>query len=324
MLDSKVIEKKEKDFLKNLKIALLYGGTSSEREISIKSGKAVENIFFNLGLNYKVFDPLNKETFVNQLVDFNPDVVFIALHGKGGEDGTIQGLLDYLGFTYTGSGLKASAVAMDKALTKTILKANNLPVPEGFVLHSENELKKIKEKIDFPVVVKANSEGSSVGVFIVESLDSLEEKVKDCFKLDSKVIIEKFVEGRELTVSILNGKPLEIVEIKVEDGFYDYKNKYITGKTKYICPAEIETDIYKNLQDLSLEAYNLIGCKGAARVDIILDKNSNPYILEINTIPGLTEKSLLPKAAKAAGFSFEDLILEMVWGAIDDTKTAKK
>jgi len=324
LLDSKVIEKKEKDFLKNLKIALLYGGTSSERGISIKSGKAVENIFFNLGLNYKVFDPLNKETFVNQLVDFNPDVVFIALHGKGGEDGTIQGLLDYLGFTYTGSGLKASAVAMDKALTKTILKANNLPVPEGFVLHSENELKKIKEKIDFPVVVKANSEGSSVGVFIVESLDGLGGKVKDCFKLDSKVIIEKFVEGRELTVSILNGKPLEIVEIKVEDGFYDYKNKYITGKTKYICPAEIETDIYKNLQDLSLEAYNLIGCKGAARVDIILDKNSNPYILEINTIPGLTEKSLLPKAAKAAGFSFEDLILEMVWGAIDDTKTAKK
>ncbi len=324
MLDSKVIEKKEKDFLKNLKIALLYGGTSSEREISIKSGKAVENIFFNLGLNYKVFDPLNKETFVNQLVDFNPDVVFIALHGKGGEDGTIQGLLDYLGFTYTGSGLKASAVAMDKALTKTILKANNLPVPEGFVLHSENELKEIKEKIDFPVVVKANSEGSSVGVFIVESLDSLEEKVKDCFKLDNKVIIEKFVKGRELTVSILNGKPLEIVEIKVEDGFYDYKNKYITGKTKYICPAEIETDIYKNLQDLSLEAYNLIGCKGAARIDIILDKNSNPYILEINTIPGLTEKSLLPKAAKAAGFSFEDLILEMVWGAINDTKTAKK
>lgn len=324
MLDSKVIEKKEKDFLKNLKIALLYGGTSSEREISIKSGKAVENIFFNLGLNYKVFDPLNKETFVNQLVDFNPDVVFIALHGKGGEDGTIQGLLDYLGFTYTGSGLKASAVAMDKALTKTILKANNLPVPEGFVLQSENELKKIKEKIDFPVVVKANSEGSSVGVFIVESLDSLEEKVKDCFKLDSKVIIEKFIEGRELTVSILNGKPLEIVEIKVEDGFYDYKNKYITGKTKYVCPAEIETDIYKNLQDISLEAYNLIGCKGAARVDIILDKNSNPYILEINTIPGLTEKSLLPKAAKAAGFSFEDLILEMVWGAINDTKTAKK
>ena len=323
MLNSKLIENKEKSDLKDLKIALLYGGSSSEREISIKSGKAVEKALKNLGLNFKVFDPINKETFVKDLTEFKPDVAFLALHGKEGEDGIIQGLLEFLNIPYTGSGVKSSAIAMDKSLTKTILKANKIPVPEGVVLYSLDEVDEKLENIKFPVVVKANSEGSSVGVFIVNNFYEMKERIKDCFKLDKKVIIEQFIKGRELTASILNGKPLDIVEIKVEDGFYDYQNKYITGKTSYICPAEIDLEIYKNLQQIALKSYNLIECKGAARVDIILDKSSNPYVLEINTIPGLTEHSLLPKAAKAAGLSFEDLILEMVWGAIHEKKSKK-
>ncbi len=322
MLSKEIIEKSKKSDLKNQKIALLYGGISSEREISIKSGKAVEKAFKELGLNYKVFDPINRDSFISDLVMFNPDIAFIALHGKGGEDGTIQGLLEFLGIPYTGSGIKASAIAMDKSLTKTILKANGIPVPNGFVLENINDIKDIGN-LNFPIVVKANSEGSSVGVFIVENPYEMEKRVKDCFKLDKKVIIEEFVKGRELTVSILNGKPLEIVEIQVEDGFYDYENKYITGKTRYICPAEIDKHIYKELQNLSLKAYNLIECKGAARVDIILDNDSNPYILEINTIPGLTEHSLLPKAAKAADISFNNLILEMVWGVLNEKKSQK-
>ncbi len=323
MLNSKVIENKRKNRLKNLKIALLYGGTSSEREISIKSGKAVEKALKNLGFNFKVFDPINRESFVNDLVGFKPDVAFIALHGKEGEDGTIQGLLDFLKIPYTGSGVKSSAVAMDKSLTKRILKSEGIPVPNGFVLSNVEEIDKKAKNLEFPLVVKANSEGSSVGVFIVNNFEEMEARIKDCFKLDKKVIIEQFIQGRELTVSILNRKPLDIIEIKVEDGFYDYQNKYITGKTNYICPAKIDFEIYKNLQEIALKSYNLLECKGAARVDIILDSNSNPYVLEINTIPGLTEHSLLPKAAKVAGLSFEDLILEMVWGVIYEKKLQK-
>jgi D-alanine-D-alanine ligase len=318
-LNKQVVENKEFFDLKNLKIAVIYGGISSEREISIKSGKAVEKALKKLGIEHKQFDPINKDSFLNGLVNYNPDIAFLALHGKGGEDGIIQGLLEFLGIPYTGSGVKASAVAMDKSLTKTILKSNKIPVPEGFILQDMNDLKNL-DNFDFPVVVKANSEGSSVGVFIVNNINEMKERVKDCFKLDNKVIVEQFINGRELTVSILNGKPLDIVEIKVEDGFYDYKNKYITGKTEYICPAEIDKKSYEKLQDIALKAYNLIECKGAARVDIILDKDFNPYVLEINTIPGLTEHSLLPKAAKSAGLSFEELILEMVRGVINEKK----
>ncbi len=322
MLNDKVIENKKINVLKNLKIALLYGGMSSEREISIKSGKAVEKALNSLGIEFKVFDPINKEIFIKEMINYNPDVAFLALHGKGGEDGSIQGLLEFLQIPYTGSGIKASAVAIDKSLTKQILKHNGIPVPDGLVLNRFKEIKKAKN-LSFPIVVKANSEGSSVGVFIVKDKEEMEKRIKDCFKLDEKVIIEEFIEGKELTVSILNGKPLEIVEIQVEDGFYDYQNKYITGKTNYICPADLDENLYKELQDTALKAYNLIGCEGAVRVDIILNSKMEPFVLEINTIPGLTEHSLLPKAAKASGLSFEDLILEMVWGAVNEKKAEK-
>jgi len=299
---------------KGKKIALLYGGYSSEREISIKSGKAVENALKILNLNYKVFDPIERDKFIQKLVSFNPDVVFIALHGKGGEDGTIQGVLDFLGFKYTGSPQKASVVAMDKILSKKIVKFHNILTPNWHTIREIEELKNIDDR--FPKVVKAPSEGSSIGIFIVKNEKELEDAVKECFKYDREVLIEDFIDGREITVGVLNGMPLDIIEIKVSDGFYDYKNKYFSNKTEYICPAPIDRERYKSIQSIAKDIYQIIGCKGAARVDFILDKDGNPYFLEINTIPGLTDHSLLPKAAKCKGIDFPELILKILEGAL--------
>lgn len=302
--------------IKNKKVALLYGGYSSEREISIKSGKAVEKSLKKLSLNFKVFDPVDRENFIKDLTDYNPDIVFIALHGKGGEDGTIQGVLEFLGYRYTGSGIKASSIAMDKAITKDILKNYSIPMANWVVLSSyevsmlEENLKKLSNK--YPKVVKPSEEGSSIGVYIVNSKDELIEAVKNSFKYGKKVLVEDFIKGREITVGILNGEPLEIIEIKVKSGFYDFKNKYFSDETEYICPANIETNLYKKIQNIALDIYKIIGCKGAVRVDFILGEDNIPYFLEINTIPGMTDHSLLPKSAKAKGIDFDNLILKLL------------
>jgi len=306
--------------IEKLKVALIYGGISSEREISIKSGKSVERVFKKLGVNYRVFDPIERERFIGELVNFKPDVAFIALHGKGGEDGTIQGVLEFLNIPYTGSGIKASAIAMDKAITKKILKSEGIKVPEGTVVYSLEEL----SSFPLPAVVKPSKEGSSVGVFIVESEKELINAVKNALKLDDTIIVEKYIKGKELTVGYLNGEPLEIVEIVVEDGFYDYKNKYFSEKTKYICPANIESNLYREIQDVARRSCEIVGIRGAARVDIMLSEDNVPYVLEINTIPGLTDKSLLPKSAKASGISFEELIEKMVIEAVYEKEETKK
>ena len=306
--------------IEKLKVALIYGGISSEREISIKSGKSVERVFKKLGVNYRVFDPIERERFISGLVHFKPDVAFLALHGKGGEDGTIQGVLEFLNIPYTGSGVKASAIAMDKALTKKILKSEGIKVPEGTVVCSLEEL----SLFPLPAVVKPSKEGSSVGVFIVKSEEELINAVKNALKLDNTIIVEEYIKGRELTVGYLNGEPLEIVEIVVEDGFYDYKNKYFSGKTEYICPAHIESNLYREIQDIARRSCEIVGIRGAARVDIILSEDNVPYVLEINTIPGLTDKSLLPKSAKASGINFEELIEKMVIEAVYEKEETKK
>ncbi len=298
---------------KELKIALIYGGISSEREISIKSGKAVEESLKRLGFDYKVFDPIDRKLFIDQITRYRPDLAFIVLHGKGGEDGTIQSLLEFLNIKYTGSDPKTSAITMDKDLTKKILSAEGITVPQGKTL-------KFPEKepgtLDFPVVVKPATEGSSVGVFIVNNNQQLDKAIKEAYKLDSKIIVEQYIKGRELTVGILNGEPLEIVEIIVEDGFYDYKNKYFSNKTKYICPAQIEKDIYEKIKSIAKLSCDLLGVKGAARVDFILTQDNIPYLLEINTIPGMTDHSLLPKSAAAAGIDFDTLVENIIMGAL--------
>jgi len=292
------------------KIALLYGGYSREREISIKSGKAVEKALNQLGYDYKVFDIIERDKFIKEILEYKPDLAFIVLHGKGGEDGTIQAILEFLGIPYTGSDMKTSVIAMDKVLTKMYLKNFGIPTPDWIFFTEEKEA--LSYRPDFPVVVKAPTEGSSIGVYIVNNQQEYENAVKEVFDLDDKVLIEKFIKGRELTVSILDDEVFDIVEVVVSEGFYDFNNKYITGKTQYICPAQLDEDVYKSIQGLGYKVYKLLNCKGPARVDIILENNNNPYVLEVNTIPGMTEFSLLPKAALARGITFNQLVEKVI------------
>jgi len=299
--------------LNKLKIALVYGGLSSERDISIKSGLAVKKSLERLGVQFKEFDPIQPEDFVREILSYHPDVVFNALHGKIGEDGTIQGFFELVGFRYTGSPVKASAIAMDKSLTKEIVKNLHIPTPEWTVV---TENKNLKWEM-FPSVVKPNSEGSSIGVQIVNNREELTEAVKNALKYDKSVMIERYIPGRELTVSVLNGEPLEPIEIVVKNGFYDYHNKYFSNSTRYVVSPDITAEAKEKLQKYSVSIYNRLGCKGAARVDFILKENT-PYFLEINTIPGLTDHSLLPKAAKAAGLDFDQLIVEIIKGALNE------
>jgi len=298
--------------LSNLRVALVYGGSSREREISIKSGKAVKSSLQRLGIKYKEFDPIKPVEFINALVEYSPDVVFNLLHGKGGEDGTIQGVFETLGLKYTGSPVKASAITIDKGLTKEIVSSENIPTPKW----------KIVEKVDeignwdiFPAVVKPNSEGSSLGVVIVKNPDQLKEAVKKASAFDRKVLIEEYIPGREITVSILDGNVLPPIEIVVKNGFYDYENKYLSSTTQYIPFPPIDEKINEKLREYSLKIYKKLGCKGAARVDYII--SDRPYFLEINTIPGMTDHSLLPKAAQVAGIDFDNLVLKMIEGAIN-------
>ena len=300
--------------LSDLKIALVYGGRSSEREISIKSGEAVKRSLERLKLNFKVFDPADPKKFIKDLIDYNPDVIFNLLHGKFGEDGSIQGLFEILGYRYTGSPVKASAIAMDKSLTKELAGVSGVKTPKWITVKRPEEA----EKWDlFPAVVKPNQEGSSIGVEIVYEKDKLPESVKKALKIDNEAVIEQFISGREITVGIINGRTLEPIEIVVEDGFYDFENKYISEKTQYIVSPDLTEKERERLMQDSLKIYKKIGCKGAARVDFIL-KDGIPYFLEINTIPGMTDHSLLPKAASASGMDFDTLVITILEGALDE------
>lgn len=288
------------------RIALVYGGTSREREISIKSGKTVENALKSLGYEYKVFDPADGKKFIDEIYSYRPDLAFLVLHGKGGEDGTVQAILEFLNIPYTGSDHTASAVAIDKHLTKIVLRHYGIRVPDDKVFLSKDDA--LNFNPDFPVVVKATKEGSSIGVYVVNNQQEYTQAVNKVFEIDEKVLVEQFIKGRELTVSVVDGVVYDIVEIKVEDGFYDFNNKYVAGRTVYECPAQLDPDTYKKVQKSGLEAYKALGCRGAARVDIILSDSSVPYVLEVNTIPGMTERSLLPKAVAASGIDFDGLV----------------
>ncbi|WP_457643132.1 D-alanine--D-alanine ligase family protein [Persephonella sp.] len=300
--------------MNDLRIALVYGGSSSEREISIKSGKSVEEALKRLKIQYRVFDPIKPDIFVKELISYSPDLVFNMLHGKGGEDGSIQGLFETLGFRYTGSPVKASAVAMDKTLTKEIALTCGITTPHWKTAESTEQ---ISDWEIFPAVVKPNSEGSSIGVSIVYSIEELKTAVEEALSLDRKVLIEQFIEGREITVGILNGKPLPPVEITVEEGFYDYNNKYISDKTRYTVEPDISDSLKEKLFNFSEKIYSKLGCRGASRVDFIV-KDETPYFLEINTIPGMTDHSLLPKSAQACGIDFDTLVAKIIEGALNE------
>ncbi|WP_456396106.1 D-alanine--D-alanine ligase family protein [Desulfurobacterium sp.] len=289
-------------------IVVLKGGPSPEAEVSRKSAAAVVKALKSLG--YEVLDLEFDKNVAKNLIELKPQKVFIALHGVPGEDGSVQGLLETLGIPYTGCGVESSAICMDKDATKRILKSFGIPVPAGETYFSEEEI----DWIEIPCVVKPARTGSTVGISVVKREEDLKKAIKTAFKYDAKIIIEEFIDGRELTIPVLNGKALPIVEIIPEGGFYDYEAKYRKHTTKYEVPAQIPGKIAEKIRKLAEKIFRVLECRGAVRIDLRLDEINVPYILEVNTIPGMTERSLLPKSAEAAGITFEKLIEEILKG----------
>ncbi|MBC7074686.1 MAG: D-alanine--D-alanine ligase [Syntrophomonadaceae bacterium] len=299
-----------------MKVLVIMGGTSEEREVSLRSGKAVYNALKELGYNVQAFDLNDKN--LGDIITIAPDVVFIALHGKNGEDGTVQGFLDLLGIPYTGSGVAASAIGMNKILTKKILCFEGMPTSEFVILKKEDffsnqpeDLRSLLASIGIPMVVKASTQGSSIGVTIVKKEEDILDALKKAFSFDPEILVERFIDGTELTASVIgnnNPQVLPLIEITSENEFFDYEAKYTPGMCAHIIPARISEDVRERVTKLAAEVYKAVGCRGYARIDFIVDKKGQPYVLEINTIPGMTEMSLVPDAARAAGISFSELV----------------
>ena len=292
------------------KVAVLMGGKSTEREVSLKSGGMVLKALQHKGVVAYAFDP--KERGIEDLVRDRFDRAFIALHGRFGEDGTLQGILEWIGIPYTGSGVLASALAMDKVRTKRIWSAERLPTAPYAVLSKDSDLKAVIRRLGTPLFVKPASEGSSVGMSKVKRAAELEEAFALAVNYDPVVIAEKFISGPELTVAIVGDEVLPIIRIETPREFYDYEAKYIANDTRYLIPCGLPKAKEKQLQALCLKAFRALGCRGWGRVDLMLDKRGRPYLLEINTSPGMTDHSLVPMAARAVGISYEDLCVRIL------------
>lgn len=308
---------------KNQKIGLIYGGLSSESDISRQTGKAMLKALQNKGYQAVGID-VGKD-IVQQIVSANVEVVVNGLHGKLGEDGTVQGLLECLGIPYTGSGVMASAVAMNKILTKNLAIVENVLTPQFKVFDTKALRGEVlPEGLSFPVVVKSQAEGSSRGTVIVKSAEFFKAAVEEAKKYDHIILAEEFVEGPQVTVSILNGRTLPLIEIVPKKGFYDYEAKYTKGATEYIIPARVRNITSKKASEAAIRMYNALQCRGCARTDFMVDQQGQPQFIEINTLPGMTETSLVPMAAKKAGISFEDLIEQILQSAtLDHAKITK-
>jgi D-alanine-D-alanine ligase len=301
------------------KVGVLFGGRSAEREVSLMSGSGVLKALQGKGVNAHPFDPSSRG--IAELAAEKFDRVFIALHGRYGEDGTLQGVLEQLGIPYTGSGVMASSIGMDKVMTKRIWMNHGLPTPRFVVLDAKNatpeELRVVPDDLGLPLMLKAPHEGSTIGISKVVGYSDMQPGFELCAKYDEVVLAEEFISGRELTVPVLgkgrDARALPIVEIRAPEGNYDYQNKYFSDDTKYLCPAPLDDALTKRIQSLAVRAFNAVGCKGWARVDFMLRAADNePFLLEINTSPGMTGHSLVPMAAKAAGVSYEDLCVEIL------------
>ncbi|MDD5455832.1 MAG: D-alanine--D-alanine ligase [Candidatus Margulisbacteria bacterium] len=285
------------------KIGVLSGGFSSEREVSLRSGNNVSKALQELGYDVIRIDPRQDQ------IPSDIDFAFIALHGRGGEDGSIQGVLEWLKIPYSGSGICASALACNKVLTKKVLIYHNLPTAPFIELNNVEDLDLVTK---FPQIIKPTLEGSSIGVAIIEDKKQLLTEYKQLSKDYTQIFVEQYITGRELTVSILGDEIFPILELVPKKRFYDYEAKYTKGLTDFILPAHLTEKIEKNIRDIALEAYRVIGCRGAVRVDMILTNDGTPYILELNTIPGMTDTSDLPAQAKSAGISFPELVQRII------------
>ena len=292
------------------KVAVLLGGKSAEREVSLKSGGMVLAALRKRGVDAHPFDPKDKD--LQDLLRERFARVFIALHGRFGEDGTVQGVLEWLGIPYTGSGVLASALAMDKVRTKRLWLAEGLPTAPYEVLSKDTNLKAVAKRLGTPLFVKPASEGSSVGMTKVKKAAELDEAYALAVNYDPVVIAEKFIDGAELTVAILGERVLPIIRIETPREFYDYEAKYIADDTRYLIPCGVSKVKEDQLQGLALRAFLALGCRGWGRVDLMLDRRGRPYLLEVNTSPGMTDHSLVPMAARAVGISYEDLCIKVL------------
>ena len=297
------------------------GGRSGEREVSLRSGKNVLNSLRSQGFNVISLDA--DEKLIDNLKKNKIDVAYIMLHGKFGEDGTVQGLLEHFGIPYTGSKILASALAMNKVASKRIFLATGIPTPPYLPIDPNTDVKKQCEKIKrifpFPLVVKPTSEGSSLGVSIVREEEKLEKVLSETVEKFKDVFIEEYIKGKEVTVGILGTgdglTALPILELKPKAEFYDYKAKYTAGGTDFILPARLPKELYKHTQEIAIRAHRVLGCYGVSRVDIIIGKDHTPYVHEVNTIPGMTDRSDLPAEAQCAGISFDELVAKILESA---------
>jgi D-alanine-D-alanine ligase len=295
------------------KVAVLFGGRSAEREVSLKSGSAVLAALLKSGVDAHAFDPAQRD--LSELKKEKFDRVFIMLHGRYGEDGTVQGALELMDIPYTGSGVMASAIAMDKWRTKLVWQAAGLPIPEYEALTAPTDWNAVADHLDLPLFVKPSSEGSSVGVTKVKTVEELPSAYAEAARHDKVVIAESFMNGGEYTVALLNGRALPAIKIEPAGEFYDYEAKYLRDDTRYLCPCGLSAEQEGEMQHLARLAFQLIGCQGWGRVDFLRDETGKPYLLEINTAPGMTDHSLVPMAARQAGISFEQLVIQILEGA---------
>src|SRR5574337_115690 len=310
--------------LTDARIGVLMGGRSSERDISLKTGQAVYQALIRRGYDAVAIDVTDR--LHRDLEDHKVAIAFLSLHGPGGEDGTVQGFLETLGIPYTGSGVRTSAVGMHKAATKTILAAHGIPLPAGTVVREFDRpsLSKVlrQTKLKLPIVVKPVSQGSTIGVSVVRRAGQWKEALDLAHRYDSEVMVESYIPGHEATVSILGTAVegptvLPAIEIVAPDGFYDFSAKYQKGRTRYLCPAPFPPKMVHHIGELARRAYEVLGCEGAVRVDFRITPRGRPYVLEINTVPGMTETSLLPMAAAHVGIAYDDLVEQILQSALD-------
>ncbi|MBI5235341.1 MAG: D-alanine--D-alanine ligase [Deltaproteobacteria bacterium] len=290
------------------------GGFSEEREISLKTGRAVFDALLSLGYDAVAIDA--GKDLPERLVSERVDVAFIALHGRFGEDGCVQGLLEVMGIPYTGSGVLSSSLCMDKAAAKKVMSFNRVSTAPFVVARQGDAFSAKRPRL--PVVVKPCRSGSAIGVSVVRKKKELAPAIKEAHRHGPEILIESYIKGRELTVAILDGQALPIVEIRPRSGFYDYNAKYTKGLTDFIAPAALQKTEAAGVVKHALAAYNALGCSGGARVDVMLSEAARPYVLEVNTIPGLTEMSLFPRAASAVGIDYPSLVERMLLSAFVD------
>ena len=292
------------------KVLVLMGGWSNEREISLISGKYVLESLISSGVNAISFD-LNKDN-LHEIKQINPDRVFIILHGKGGEDGEIQLFLDNLNIPYTGSGSNASKICMNKRISKDILLDNNISTPFYKKFDNKDDIEDLEKIFKYPFIVKPSSEGSSIGVNIVENRQDFHQAIKDNKLISNDILIEEYIDGIEYTVGILHDRALPVIKLIPPGKFYDFNAKYKSSETQYLCPSELEKTLENNVKAQSLQCFKALNCTGWGRVDLIIDKSGKSWVIELNTVPGMTKKSLVPMAAQQINIDFNNLVLNIL------------